>query len=414
MDEALTQLHTLLKAGGIAHEPFVADLTKHKITPEMFLTRLQAATKQTEIMQPQMALGLRALHLESGNPVKLYNMLGHIATLGDMEASLLKKTGAAISSIGNGRNLVKHFTGSGFGTLFKNAASLGTTFLDSTPSEKKFAWPKFTKTPNPEALSEQVMRTAENVLKNFKPGRNKSGTQHLAQFFDLSEQSVGGIVEAAQNLLKNPQSRESLKNAVKSRLLKMPADALKTPEIYTVLNEVLTAVGKFHNPADTKRMADVISIMMNGEKDMTPLARLAEYWEAGKKPLVEITEEAPELATAVEKTISAAKKIAFTNRPAVSLGAAALAMGSAVLVGNKFAKGHEQTNETMAEDGTKTIHTKTIPAGFWAKTAKFVGVSALLTACGVAGVRAVAMPNQNGISFVEKMLAGGARTLSRA
>jgi hypothetical protein len=415
MDDASTKLKTLLNAGGIEHAPFMATLAKNKITPVMFMDRLQAVARETEVMQPQNALALRALHLESGNPVKIFNMLGHAATLQDKSAKGLKKVGALISSIGNVRNFVKHYTGSGFGALVKNGSRLGGAFItNTTKSEKGFAWPKFkVGDPNPEIFGERVLEATQNILKNFKPGQNKGATQHLAAFLDLTPQSVSGIVEGAQNILKSPQWRTHIKAVLREKSTAGKTQ-LGTSEVYVALNEVLGAVGKFHNPVDTKRMADAISIFTAHGKDTKPLELLSQYWEAGKKPLVQIAEEAPKLAEVVANATEVVhQKITFANRPSVNLGAAVLALGGAVLVGNQFAKSHNERKESTSEDGSKIIETKTIPAGFWAKTAQFIGVSTLLAACGVSGVRAATMPNKHGISFVEKMLAGGSAASSR-
>jgi hypothetical protein len=129
-DEA-TIARKLLLAADIEPEGFLQQLAKARkqsveCATTAFISQLNklfnnGGSAVNLLENPAPIMALRAIHLESGNPIKTANILEKINVLQDVSASGRQKVGAAINLAVNGRSLSKHYTGVGIGSILRNA-----------------------------------------------------------------------------------------------------------------------------------------------------------------------------------------------------------------------------------------------------------------------------------------------------
>jgi hypothetical protein len=409
---------TILQAAGLESEAFLNQLNagKKPVSCTQFLEILEKAFGAEELTRSPVApLSLRAIHLESNNPSKTFNSIRQMAVLKDTEAKPLQKLGAGLGAFINGRALAKEYTGIGIRKVAKNA--IGFFINPKTDNTNKWLkWPSFGK---PEQdIGERAMLVVDDLIAGLQKKRgNNTAIGNLARLVDLSEESIGGVIEAASNVMKDPEVRARI--CAKINASNNVSDAAKSAagatlngmgnfssrEVQLALNEVLGAVGKFHNPRDVKRISDLISITIEHNhigENASVLESMAKFWQARTHDVATLTETVRETAAPVIQEA----KIAFANRPSVNLGVGIASLAGVVYLKTQFAQPEKMQSETKNKDGSHTITIEEHRAPLWKRAIRSAAVVSLLSACGVAVFRAAAMPNAQGLSFIEKVTLG--------
>lgn len=227
--EAQLQCEQFLTNAGIDPQPFLDRLAARKpaVTPEIFASVAAKAFEKEkapgEIPDTpfyhsiQAALTLRAIFLESKDPIKTEMSILHLA--GARHGKGGAKAASVIGLMGDGKAAIKHYTGLGILStlgLLWDARRL----IEIRVENQGFKMPKVGARLRTEAtgFNERVLEIAEMQLDRLlppkKPGffsthkASAKAIAHISEFVSMDPSSFQAVVRAVKNVMKNPKSRE--------------------------------------------------------------------------------------------------------------------------------------------------------------------------------------------------------------
>lgn len=394
--EAQIRCEKLLRNAGIEAGPFLERLSslKTSVSAEQFIANADKGLVKPSEKRPsvendvQAAMTLRAIFLESKDPLKTHNTIRRLATVTDKEMGTGKKIGAGIMLFVDGRKLTHHYLDVGIRRSLWEARQL---IKAEVQTEGRF-FPKVSfKKRNKEEISERVFAIAEKQLDRLLDKKTgKEAISHIGEFVSMDSASLRSVVQAAKNVMKDPKTKALILAKFEGNSSSIELDE---ETVATMLRETLSVTANLHkNEYNIQRISQFISVISKkreGEENKAEF--LAEYWE--KEAVARARANGEKSTETVQPKLLESKepeKIAFANQPAVNLGAAVVSVGLAKWVSSMLGK------KTTDKDG------KEHPPSGWKKAAKWLTITALTVVTGMALWRAGTLARSDGTSWIER------------
>lgn len=386
MSNPENKLNSLLQNAGIDQNEFLDQLRNNLRTDgiESFFQGLEILFGENFENDIGAALSLRAIHLKTHSPIATFHTIRQIGVVRSTEdeTKTRHKIGAGISLVSKGSGLFKHYFATGVRASILEARK----FIHVQTTNGKFL-PKisFSKRDPAQAVA-LILESRLRKLDQSKGG-NKA-ISNLAEFTSLSDSTIRTLISSSLEWLENPDNKKVIESFVRKEA---QGNAISEEAIFNTMMLVLGNAAQLHkNEPDVRKFAKITKIFMNPGEEQT--ISLAEFWNPSEPRQQASSSHSASLTH--ESSSRDSTDIAFQDKPNVNLGAAVVSTGLAFWVSKSM-----KTKQSHQEPDGKT---PSKPPSGWKKLAKFLIITSLVTAAGVATWRAATLSNERGTSWVER------------